>query len=175
MEYAGNFLSMLFIGWMSVQDFRTRTITAWLLPTIGICLLVGEMSAISTSRLLENALVNYALLAMQFFLLWLWISLRNRRWINVLNTQIGLGDIFLLICIAPAFSPFNFFLFYTLGALAAIVIHLTMTMIDEKTQDRIPLAGILGIPLILMCVVRIIAPQNFVIASDVWAINMLMP
>ncbi|HTF05153.1 MAG TPA: hypothetical protein VK826_14090, partial [Bacteroidia bacterium] len=99
MELAGNIVSMFLIGLMSWQDFKTRSITAWLLPAIGVCFLIGEISCVSGDVLLSNSMINCSLLAVQFFLLWMWISARHKKWINIVDTQIGLGDILLLVCL----------------------------------------------------------------------------
>lgn len=175
MEIAGNIFSMVFIATMTWQDFKTRTIAAWLLPAIGICFLVGEASVLSQHDLLRNSIVNFTLLIVQFTTLWLWMSARKRKWINIIDTQIGLGDILLLVCLAPAFSPFNFFLFYTSGAILAIAVHLVMVMIRKNHPERIPLAGILGLPLVAMCMLRLYNPGLITISSDEQFINYITP
>lgn len=174
MEIAGNIFSMVFIATMTWQDFKTRTIAAWLLPAIGICFLIGEASALSQNVLLSNSAINYTLLFIQFTTLWLWMSARKRKWINIIDTQIGLGDIVLLVCLAPAFSPFNFFLFYTLGAILAIAVHLILVTIRENHPQRIPLAGILGLPLIVLCLFRLFYPGLTTITNDLWIINYII-
>lgn len=168
METTGNILSMLLIGAMSWQDFRTRSITAWLLPAIGLCFLLGEISVLSIDQLLENAKVNYVLLVLQFGVLWLWLCLRSRVFVNIINTHIGLGDVLLLFCLAPAFSPINFILFYTVGAVVAMIAHLIVRRRHNDTENKIALAGMLGLPLLLMCLIRLIEPTLIVLTSDDW-------
>lgn len=168
METTGNILSMLLIGAMSWQDFRTRSITAWLLPAIGLCFLLGEVSVLSMDQLLENAKVNYILLLLQFSVLWLWICFRSRTFVNIINTHIGLGDILLLFCLAPAFSPVNFILFYTVGAVIAMTFQVIVKLRKNQSENKIALAGMLGLPLLLMCAIRLIEPRLIVLTSDDW-------
>lgn len=168
MELAGNIVSMFLIGLMSWQDFKTRSITAWLLPAIGICFLTGEISRVSGDVLFSNSAINCSLLAIQFFLLWIWISARNRKWINIVDTQIGLGDILLLVCLTPAFSPVNFFLFYTCGAMFALAVTLVYRRFSVARDVRIPLAGLLGVPLVLVCALRAFDPTLVLLTNDEW-------
>jgi hypothetical protein len=175
MELAGNIVSVFLISLMSWQDFKTRSITAWLLPAIGICFLAGEISVLSTDVLFRNAMVNWTLLVLQFFLLWIWISARNGKWISIVDTQIGLGDILLLVCLAPAFSPVNFFLFYTCGAIFALAVALVYRKISVAHDSRIPLAGLLGLPLVLVCALRAFDPTLVLLTNDQWIINILLP
>ena len=169
MEAIGNIGSLLLLGWMSLQDFRTRSIQVWLLPAIILCMLLAVWPAQETGRaLLSNFMVNAALLGIQFFLLWCVVSLRNRRWIKLVNTQIGLGDILLLVVLAPFFSPLNFFVFYVFGLVFALCVTLLVRSVHPQRWREIPLAGLLGLPLMVLCTLRLFYPDVISFTSDEW-------
>lgn len=169
MNAAGNICSVALLLCIALQDFRTRTISAWLLPAIAVALLLAMAeSAGWMNALYKNALMNFTLLLVQFGGLWLFISVRNRKWTNIINTQIGLGDVLLLVCLAPFFSPVNFFVLYTLSIVLALIVTLLINSIGRKKDDHIPFAGFMALPLIVLCVLRLVFPSVVHFSSDEW-------
>jgi hypothetical protein len=91
---------------------------------------------------------------------------------NIIDSQIGLGDILFMICLALAFSPANFLVFYNLGMILTLIIAIAVKTIRKKIKMEIPLAGALAIPLIGLCFWRMIDPnKNFY--SDEWLMQLL--
>lgn len=169
MSLAGNICSVLLLLCVAVQDFRTRTISAWLLPAIVLALLLAMMDASGwTVALLRNAGMNAALLFIQLGCLWLFVSVRNKRWTNIINTQIGTGDVLLLLCLAPFFSPMNFFVLYTFSIVFALVVTLLLHAAGARKTDQVPFAGFMAVPLIVLCMLRIVFPSIISFCNDNW-------
>jgi hypothetical protein len=169
MNAAGNICSIALLLCIALQDFRTRTISAWLLPAIAVALLLAMTeSADWMSALCRNTFMNCALLIVQFAGLWLFVSARNRKWTNIINTQIGLGDVLLLLCLAPFFSPVNYFLLYTLSIVLALSVTLLLNAAGRKNNDHIPFAGFIAVPLGLLCGLRLAFPDVVHFCSDDW-------
>lgn len=169
MNVAGNICSLLVLFCIALQDFRTRTISAWLLPAIACALLLAMTDSTEwVDALYKNTLMNFSLLLVQFGGLWLFISARNRKWTNIINTQIGLGDVLLLVCLAPFFSPVNFFVLYTLSIVLALIVTLLINSIGKKKDDHIPFAGFMALPLMVLCLLRLVFPSVVHFCSDDW-------
>lgn len=168
MENAGNILSILFLGVISWQDFQSRSLSAWLLPVIGVTLLIGVSAGITAAAVFQNSGINLLILVLYFGVISLWTSFRNRTWVNIVNTHVGLGDILLLVAVLPVFSPLNFCLFFTCGSIFALVGASFSMLINPKTDKRIPLAGYLSVLLISFCILRIFMNMPVHSYSDEW-------
>lgn len=169
MNAAGNIVTIALLACLAVQDFRSRSISAWLLPAIMIGMLLPPCSTQEVQLLVyPNFLVNFSLLLFQFVCLWLFVSVRSRKWTNIINTQVGTGDILLLVCLTPFFSPLNFFVLFTFAIIFALVSALLMRALSKARSEHIPFAGLFAIPLILLCALRIVFPQHILFSSDEW-------
>lgn len=174
MNLAGNICSVLVLLCIAVQDFRTRSISAWLLPAIVITLLLAMSGAAEWKLwLYRNSVINLALLFMQFGCLWLFVSARNKKWTNIINTQIGTGDVLLLACLAPFFSPVNFFVLYTFSIVFALTVTLLLNAGRARKSDDVPFAGFIAVPLIVLCALRTVFPADVSFCSDEWVYAVL--
>ncbi len=168
MEQTFSITSIIFLGTLAWQDFRSRMITAWLLPVAGIFLSIAEAFHAGVTAIGQNAGINLLLLLLQFVTLSLWISLRNRKWINIVDTHIGLGDILFLACIAPALSPVNFCVLLTGGTMLTLLIHTAMRLLKKTSDPKIPLAGYLGSIILLFCLLNIIGVIPVHLSDSDW-------
>lgn len=169
MSSIGNVFSILILCCILLQDFRARSISAWLLPAMVCGFILSVLHETDwTAHLLRNGLTNVALLALQFVCLWLFVSAKKRSWTNIINTQIGIGDILLLICLAPFFSPVNFFVLYTFSIVLALIVSLLQKSMQQKNADQIPFAAYMAMPLIALCGLRLAFPSAISFCSDEW-------
>ena len=168
MYVTGNILTILLLAVMSLQDFRSRSISAWLLPAITFALLVASVGANEWQLLFSNFIVNVLLLSLQFVALWLVISIRRKSWTNIINTYIGTGDILLLVCLTPFFSILNYSILFVASILIALFGAVIQRSFSRNANEYIPFAGILSIPLIALCVLRLVWPNVVVFSSDEW-------
>ncbi len=172
MERAGDILCIVALGWLSWQDFRTRRIAWWLLPVLAVALLAAGLQHTPGREIGKAFALNLAFLFVQLLLVWLWMAFREKKFSNLINTQIGLGDVLFMGCVALAFSTVNFLLFYTLGMVATLLIVVTVRLLRPHVNREIPLAGALALPLIALCSFRIADP-GIDFYSDEWLTQLL--
>jgi len=174
MEQTFSITSIVFLGALAWQDFRSRMITAWLLPAAGVFLSVAEIFHSDITRVGQNAGINLILLLLQFLALTLWISFRNRKWINIIDSHIGLGDILFLVCITPALSPFNFCVLLTAGTLLTLFIHTAVQLMKNGADPKIPLAGYLGSIILVFCLLNVSGIIPFHLSDNDWLPDYLL-
>ncbi len=175
MNTFGNIAAIMVLICMIIQDFRSRTISAWLLPAIVVCLVIPPLATQEFRNLVfPNLIYNVSLLTVQFILLWIIISFRNRKWINIINTQIGIGDVLLLFSLTPFFSPLNYFLLFTVAIVFALIVAILMKTMRSRTTEYIPFAGLFSVPLIVLCALRLIFPAQISFSSDAWLNNYVL-
>ena len=86
--------------------------------------------------------MNLTFLLIQFFLLLMYLSIKNRRLITLTDGLIGWGDILFLLSLALYFSFLNFMLFYIFSLITVIAAWLTWQAFNNKQHEHIPLAGL---------------------------------
>lgn len=170
MELAGNSIGIIALGMLAWQDFRSRSISWWLLPIVVAGLLLGGASRWNMAEIGKDFLWNVTFLSVQFVFVWLWMSLRQRKFVRLIDRQIGLGDVLFLLAVAFSFSPGNFILFYTIGLLSVLLIALVMKL--RQPGFLIPLAGALAVPLLLLCAWRLVDPSKDFYNDD-WLLQLL--
>jgi H+/Cl- antiporter ClcA len=105
---------------------------------------------------------NLAFIALQLIFLTLWISFKNKKWTNIIDTYLGLGDILFFVAISSAFSPIQFVLFYLISIVITLIAFVVYKWKSEKANSEIPLAGAMSVVLIICMLLSITIPQlNF--------------
>jgi len=131
---------------MGLQDFRYRAISWYTFPLLAVLLLLGNKDFNIT-----EAFINIGFLLINFGLATLFISLKKKKFTNLLKSHIGWGDLLMLLCLSLYFSPVNFFVFY-LSSLVFIAIATGIYMLVIKPAHyTIPLAGMQGL-LLFACI-----------------------
>ncbi len=170
MERIADIISVATLGILCWQDFRSRRIAWWLLPILAVTFFLASLHINSASEIGMGFSLNITFLLIQFLFVWIWFSLKQRKFSKLIDSQIGLGDLLFMICIAFAFSPANFMIFYTIGMILTLVVAMGVRLFRSTSKAEIPLAGALAIPLLVLCSVRIIIPTtNFY--SDEWLVR----
>lgn len=166
MYIAAHIMSVILTGIMSVQDFRSRSISAWLLPLICISLTVTQILQNEWQVIAHNTIVNVVVLLFMYATLTVWFTIRLRRWVRLDDVYIGRGDLLLLLLLTPVFAPFNFMLFFIAGSIAALLVYGLLHLFKPNSERLIPLAGILGVFLILLCVFELFSAGQFRLSND---------
>lgn len=97
----------------------------------------------------EGVLAGNVFLLIQGFLLSCYFSFKNRRWTNITNELLGLGDILFLISVSFCFSLASYIVFYVVSLFVVMLIWLVWQMTQRKNSGEIPLAGLQA--LLLAC------------------------
>ncbi len=171
MERIADIISVATLGILSWQDFRSRRIAWWLLPILALTFFLASFQMNSASEIGIGFSLNITFLLIQFLFVWIWFSVKQRKFSQLIDSQIGLGDLLFMICIAFAFSPANFMIFYTIGMIVTLIVAIVVRLFRSNEKGEIPLAGALAIPMIVLCAVRIAKPTtNFY--NDEWLIRL---
>lgn len=116
------------------------------------------VSAYFLTNYLQNNLkligVNVLFFCITIALLTLYMSLKNKGFLNPFQNYFGLGDVLFYIAITPLFLLYNYVLFFITSLLFAIVMQFVLRKWIKK--DSVPLAGLSALLLL------------FIIAKDIW-------
>lgn len=137
-------LSLLFTAY---QDFKDRLVYVVLFPVSFLLCGVFSFVELSVSVFLKHFLINLGLILLNFLLLTLYFSIKNKKIISIINQQFGLGDLLFLFVLAAVFSPFDFVLFLIISSFASLIFVLTVKAFKNKTVS-VPFAGIQSV---LLC------------------------
>ena len=90
---------------------------------------------------------NCLFLSLTFGLMFLYISFKNKSFLNPFKNYFGLGDLLILVAVAPLFLLQQYILFFIVSMIFSILLHLSLLrFLKEKT---VPLAGYISLLLIM--------------------------
>jgi len=146
---------------ITIQDFRYRAIHI----LVVLVVFATSMGVLWTQKgiLINFKTIGYILVV--FSLLWLYLTIKNRSFINPFANYIGLGDFLFLIAISPLFSLFSFIVYFITGISIAAVLCIVLKKYIKK--NTIPLAGILAAYLLIITI------NNFFFNSDIFHLPFL--
>ncbi|NJM78605.1 MAG: hypothetical protein HC854_01355 [Flavobacterium sp.] len=137
-------ISLVIIFW---QDLKIRHIHV-VLP------LVVFGSAYFLTNYPQNNLkligINVLFFCFTIVLLTLYMSVKNKRFLNPFQNYFGLGDLLFYIAITPLFILHNYILFFITSLLFTIVMQFVLRKWIKK--DSVPLAGLSALLLLLIIV-----------------------
>lgn len=161
------YFSGIILAAIAWQDFKYKAVYWWLFLLLLVALAIAKIGLTDSSQMSTDLLYNSAFLALQMFVLSLYFSFKERKWINIFNGYFGLGDLFFLLSIAPYLSFVNYIFFYLLSLFVAIVLNFF-----KKGNTEIPLAGQQALALLL----AMMADQMLIkldLTSGIWLNNYL--
>lgn len=160
------FSSLLSIAW---QDFKYKAVYWWLFILLMIGLSVKQGIIIGIEPIMHSFSINCLFLASQLLCLTAYISIRERRLVDIFKGHFGLGDLFFLIGASVYFSFLNFVVYYSLSLVVVILTTIAIGSVTKQTNPKIPLAGYQAIVLLFF----IISSHFFNIdwSSDQWLSN----
>jgi len=136
-------LSLLLLAIIFWEDMRYRAVHWSLFPLLAVMLTGTYLTSHDgLNTLIMNAGSNIAFLVLQFILITLYFSIRQKSRVNVFNNLIGWGDVLLLLAICFYCSLLNFIGFYLLSLLLILAGWITYRLIFSKGSKQIPLAGL---------------------------------
>lgn len=161
----GIVLSVIFIGLLSAviyQDFKNKEISWFLIPLLLIIGITNALISIDYIDFLTYAGINLTIVVLNLLGVTLFISLKEKKIKNIIDTYLGLGDILFFFVITVLFSPFNFILFFIGSILLTSLVYIIVMLFDKNKQPLIPLAGAMSLVLIVALVFQHIYPSlNF--------------
>lgn len=130
------------------QDLKFRKIHVALpLLIFGLSLFISKEKFDLPIKIIITNLVFF-IIVIGFLVLYM--SLKNRKFLNPFTNYFGLGDFLFYMSIAPLFVTFNYILFFILSMVFSIIMQLSLRkMMDEKS---VPLAGFSSLFLLLILI-----------------------
>lgn len=93
----------------------------------------------------KNAFQIAGFILINIICLTLYFSVKNKQFVNPIDSKIGLGDIVFFLVIAPLFYIKAYILFFVTGMLFSLLLYGVFIRFREKQKKTIPLAGYLSI------------------------------
>jgi cytochrome bd-type quinol oxidase subunit 2 len=136
-------LDIIFIGLLLCllvlffQDWKYRAIHV-VLP---ILIFLSSYFIIKQENKLSNKIMilNLCFFLITLSILTLYMSLKNKRFLNPFQNYFGLGDLLFYISIAPLFNLKNYVLFFILSMIFAICLQFILR--KKMKHNTVPLAG----------------------------------
>lgn len=157
---------------LAYQDFKDRTISAIALLVLFV---LFSIQSILTNSLVQAGIyfgINLFIPFIQLTGLTLYAAIKNKRFVNIIDTQIGLGDILFFVLLCTVFSPANFFPFYIGSFLVAVVLFFILKKFNLTKTNEVPLAGIISVLLILVLIMKSASP-TVNLYDDYWVLKIL--
>ena len=134
-----------------VEDFKYRKISLiWLTSILITGVLIQMTTDVQFYYIVSNTFVNLCIVAINYGILFLYFSIKNKRIINLGNHYLGIGDLFFLISVSFLFSPLNFICFILFSLFFSLTFSLFAKLILSNKFKTIPLAGLQSLCLILL-------------------------
>jgi len=138
-------------------------------------LFLGILHSISqnaVSEIWRPSAINIGFLLLQIVLLSVYFSLKNKRFTNLTDGLLGLGDILFLLSITVYLSVLNFLFFYIVSLVLVLVTWLIRQSISAKQSKEIPLAGLQALIFLifLSCDWWL---KMFNLTDDSWLLNLI--
>lgn len=124
---------------VTVQDFRTRLISLWVIIGYWAICLVSTILLKSVHQLLVNAGGSVLYFTFCFSVVIAYYFIKHRRFINIIDSKIGLADLLLFGAIGITLELAQLILFFASGFCFAAFAGYYLS----KKEKTVPLAGIL--------------------------------
>lgn len=157
-------ICLCFIGY---QDMRYRAVYWMCFPVLAISMLLFKQHKAGWITTLTETSFGLLFFGLQLGVLWLYLSFKNRSFVNITSNYLGLGDILFLLSIAFYLSPVNYVLFYIGSLIIVLVYTLTQRILLEKINPEIPLAGLQALLLSVIIILSLAVP-NLKPYTDSW-------
>ncbi len=124
-----------------IQDIKHRAIHIVLPVLLFFTALV--INHLDHALSYANIAYNIIFIAVNVLGLFIYFSIKEKRFFNPIDSMLGLGDIFFFIAISPLFSLKAFIVFFVSGLIFSLIIHLVSNIF--KKANTIPLAGYMSV------------------------------
>ena len=133
---------------IAFQDMKYRQIHIVLPVLLFIASLYSVTNKFKDALGLKNTAFNMGLMAIIFFILVFYMTIKNKRLLNPFENYFGLGDLLFYMAISPFFQLHTYILFFIISMIFSIILHLVFRKF--VSHDSIPLAGFSALLLIVI-------------------------
>lgn len=153
------FISLFILAFVVFQDFKSKSISWYLLPMLLIVFIGNALLRIEVENLLLFSGINLILVITNLVGVFLLVWLKERKPINIIDSYLGLGDVLFFLVITTTFSPFNFVVFYLGSILIITLIYGVIILINKEKKTLIPLAGAMSLLLMFVLIADAFIPS----------------
>lgn len=145
---------LLLLAVVLFQDLKQRQISWFLIPLLLVSFVAQGLVQIAANELMRYTLFNIGFIVVQLFILTAYISIKNKRLVNIINSYLGIGDVLFIAVVAAAFSPLNFIVFYIVALLFTLIVFLVVHSLIKNVSKEIPLAGAMAAVMMVLIMVN---------------------
>jgi hypothetical protein len=143
---------LIFLIIIAVQDIRNREVSWYLFPMAFSVILVKALSMLPYEELFFNFSMNLMFIGLQLIVLFSFYAMKNKKFINIINKYIGIGDLIFFVLLCAGFSPLVFGCYLVASFLFAIIAFYVVNIFIKKSISTIPLAGGLALSYSLLLI-----------------------
>lgn len=151
-------LLVILVGLLGVviyQDFKSRAISWFLIPLLVIAFVAYALLSLDIKQFGIYFGINASIILINLLGVTLFISIKEKKLTNIIDSYLGLGDVLFFLVLATVFSPINFILFFLGSIFLTTLIYGIVVLVKKQKQTLIPLAGAMS----ALLVATIIAQQ----------------
>jgi hypothetical protein len=147
-------LKIILIGLLSslllvfFQDWKYRRIHV-ILPLIIFVLSCFILRANQT-EFINNCVLNLVFFLFTLCLLTIYMSVKNKRFLNPFQNYFGLGDLLFYLAITPLFILKNYIIYFVFSMIFSICLQIGLKKIIK--EDTVPLAGFAALLLFIIII-----------------------
>ena len=146
---------VLFLALTFYQDWKYRAVHWFIFPILAVDALLIFFLREWDLQILG---LNLTFVITVVTLLFIYISVRERKWTNIFERHLGIGDVLFFLAVTPLFSSQNYILFFITGMMVSGLAHGILSLL--KKRESIPLAGYLSVYVIALEAVRVIFDKD---------------
>lgn len=158
-----------------IEDFRSRKISLiWLFGILINSIILQMFTKVSFSDLIFHTSINLCIVAVNYGILTVYFSIKNKKLINLSNYYLGLGDVIFLISVSFLFSPLNFVCFIIFSLFFTLLYTLFARLVSLNKFKTVPLAGLQSLFLILVLTMLLSLNKITEINNDQFTSSMIL-
>ena len=165
-------LGMGLLGIIAFQDFKYKAVSWIVFPILFLLSVLSVLQESAFEYVAGQLMLNLIFIAFQLFILTVYFTIKNRKFINIGKNYLGLGDILFFVVLAASFSFLNFVFIYILSLFGIAIIYMLYRIIKKNAAEKIPLAGGMAIVMI-SCLLFKNSTVNFNFYDDTYALAFL--
>ncbi len=139
---------------LAFEDFKSRLISIKYIIVFG---LLEIMLVANQGFSLVDITMNFAISALLFMVVKLFLRIKNGKNTKVVNETIGLGDFIIVLLIATGINTFLFLLFLN----TSFVIGLLVSALTKEIEGKryVPLGGIMALVNVVALIIQVSLPE----------------
>lgn len=138
---------MACLGYMAVQDFKTRKVIWFVFPLLMLFFgLLHFLNVTVHEIFFHHVLINFILICCIISILYVYTSLIAKK--PFLGHSLGLGDVLFFYALGLGFPPLTFIVLFTSSIIFSLFTFLIVK--NGLTLKTVPLAGLMGLYMIFV-------------------------